>query len=666
MHKSVLRPVMVVFGFWWVILWFWAGMPLALPDVRQVMDVAAVAGATALLVFGLAYGLRRANASVLKGGAAKMARSTIGPVPGYQPPKRCKVDSFSKERWPLTHAWLHNGAEGFEAHRRLFRAILETMAARPELPAAPEPGGHGGCTLIEHCLNVVETGFREAEHWRLSRKNHPNDGWRLGEDAYPLMPLVLLAHDLGKIVAFRTEKGDDTKVIGRKPYHDRESARLVALMEESWELSEDEHNDLIMALSFEHHPQDLPLHAPDRARLLMEFLIHSDRVASENEGRRVKGLPERFPSAEAPPPTPGEAPEQARDSARDPAEAASRQKAGSDSSLYESGQEAEVHPTHAPAHTDDSSRRVESSSGREADDEAQAQAAREQAAEVEQMWDWLREIIARPGTINGRQKQYRIGFWDGKRLYLNEADTRKLLASEYHGDTQRAFEQAGDGRFPITTPLLEALDAKGVLVRRHDGREWNAKNALFKVKSTDPDTGKVLNQGWNSAIVLEFTPDTLPVVLGTMSPAPKPPRITGAVFPQHALRKRSSVPEEAEEPAPDAPEKASERLVENEEPTCTDAPSSPAEEAPEAAAAPEGAASEDPFAAYMSQALPPRKKKRKPQPKGGEACQVPTQTPAEPDAESEKGLNAMDEEPVSKLEQFSEDDLYAQYEEDSR
>ncbi len=637
---------MVVFAFWWAILWFWGGMPVALPNVGRVLDVAMVAGATGLLVFGLAYGLRSANAAILKGGAAKMARSTIGPVPGYQPPKRCKVDSFSKERWPMTHAWLQSGAKDFEAHRRLFRAVLETMAARPDLPAAPEPGGHGGCTLIEHCLNVVETGFREVEQWRLSRKNHPNDGWRLDADAYPLMPLVLLAHDLGKIVAFRTENGDDTKVIGRKAYHDRESARLVALMEESWELSEDEHNDLIMALSFEHHPQDIPQHATDRARLLMEFLIHADRVASENEGRRAKGLPERFPVAEAPAPAEGQA---------EAARAPSQQEAGSDSSLYESEQGGEAHPGDNPRRADPAPGASVAAATPSGDTEAQAQAAREQAAEAGQLWDWLREIIARPGTINGRQKQYRIGFWDGKRLYLNEADTRKLLASEYHGDAQRAFEQAGDGRFPITTPLLEALDAKGVLVRRHEGREWNAKNALFKVKSTDPDTGKVLNQGWNSAIVLEFTPDTLPVVLGTMSPAPKPPRITGAVFPQHALRKRPAEAEEAEERPQADPE----------------GPEPPAEEPPRGAGEAEEKAepqeaetdqdADDPFAAYMSQALPPRKKKRKAPPKEQEASEGASVT------EQENDGNPSD--PASARESgagFSEDDLYAQYEEGSR
>lgn len=543
MKRSVLQPFLIVFVVWFVGLWVADGMPMQLPDTEKAVRVLVISVATVAFVGLMRLFYRQIGGHYLKGGRAKQASATIGPVPGYLPPRQVggEVD-FSASRWPHTHEWLNAGDDEY---RRLFRAVLRVMATKPGLPASPEPTGHGGCTLLEHSLNVVETGLREVDYWIVDRKNHRNEGMPVPPEGRDLMPVVLLSHDLGKIAAFQTAPKDDTTIIKKKAYHDRESARLLGLMEESWALSEDEHNDLIMAVSHEHHPQDIPDHASDQARILMEFLIYADRLASANEDRVYSGELALYSDMDGEPiaadSSAGGTAGRGRSATPDAPEARhSHDNHGGSADL---GRESTADPV--TTHTSATSRVAGDALDRAA------------AAEYQQMWDWLRDVIARPGSVNGNRKNFRVGFWDGKRLYLNEARVRKLLAEEFYGDPARGREQAGDGRYTITRPFLEALDQAGVLVKEFDGDRWNAKNALFRVMSSDPETGKTLEAGaWNSAIVLEFSADTLPVVLGGMEPAPKPPKIVGARWPQHALRSPRTEPEREPEVADEGKAKA--------------------------------------------------------------------------------------------------------------
>lgn len=695
MKRSVLQPFLIVFVVWALGLWVADGMPVSLPDTEKAMRVLIISLATVVFVGLMRLFYRQIGGHYLKGGEAKQARSTIGPVPGYLPPRQAggEVD-FSASRWPHTHEWLH---QGDDEYRRLFRAVLGVMATKPGLPASPEPTGHGGCTLLEHSLNVVETGLREVDYWIVDRKNHRNEGMPVPPEGRDLMPLVLLSHDLGKITAFQTAPKDDTTIIKKKAYHDRESARLLGLMEESWALSEDEHNDLIMAVSHEHHPQDIPDHATDQARILMEFLIYADRLASANEDRVYSGEPALYSDMEGEPVAADVASGSSSSHPSHPksGQAASHTKASRKNHDGASGEGAhstaegvadgeDISPgSSSPSSTSEGQHT--SATSRVAGDALDRTAA----AEYQQMWDWLRDVIARPGSVNGNRKNFRVGFWDGKRLYLNEARVRKLLADEFYGDPARGREQAGDGRYKITAPFLEALDHAGVLVKEFDGDRWNAKNALFRVMSSDPETGKTLEAGaWNSALVLEFSADTLPVVLGGMEPAPKPPKIVAARWPQHALRSPRPEPEpevepevavedeSAAEPAESKPvqEKADGKPeVEMPEGWGTladlvpEKPSrkgkggkpKPEQEKPRADTAPEP--DDDPLAALDPLKNAPKKGRRK------ASSPAPDQEhtgwkDVEPETADTRQEAVPDNEEAADESDFSEDDLYAQYE----
>jgi hypothetical protein len=156
--------------------------------------------------------------------------------------------------------------------RDLLLEIIETIAAYPEA----FPGDGHGVSLLVHTLNVLE---------RLI----------LAKPDEPLALVAAAAHDLGKVTAFQRNKEGKWE---RVKLHDRESARILALLPSYWKIDITHRRALAMAIKYGHAESLVPQVTPDIDRLAatLASLVHAaDGTATKEEKQRLletKDLPE--------------------------------------------------------------------------------------------------------------------------------------------------------------------------------------------------------------------------------------------------------------------------------------------------------------------------------------------------------------------------------------
>lgn len=295
MRNPILRSATIVFVFWWLVSVAWGVKTYGFPDSSVFLLKAIKAFGWGIIAFIFAIvvsaSLRWARRGWHLPTEERGIHCTIGIVPGLliwpRCRKPCRVDLA---RWPRVAEWMTQGQAEYVA---VFQAILDVMGARPHFPASPTKGGHGDATLLEHSLNVAETGLELFSSWRFSRKSGDmmlQDRALTPQDR-DIALLILIGHDIGKLEAFKVD-GDRVSI--EKRFHDREGGRILATLKEVWALPEDDRKALIAAVTHEHHPQDLPTHTGDNVRLLLEFLIDADREAGRREeGRAAIEEPEQ-------------------------------------------------------------------------------------------------------------------------------------------------------------------------------------------------------------------------------------------------------------------------------------------------------------------------------------------------------------------------------------
>lgn len=150
--------------------------------------------------------------------------------------------------------------------RQLLEEVIGTMAAHPEA----YPGeGHGDLTLLQHTLNVVEKVVIQR----------PNE---------PLAVVAAAAHDLGKITSFRKDKKGHWE---RIRWHDKESARLLALLPAFWDLPTAKRSALILATKYGHSMDTMPMHPDPEVNKLAEQLAAPVKLA---DGQATKEEKQRF------------------------------------------------------------------------------------------------------------------------------------------------------------------------------------------------------------------------------------------------------------------------------------------------------------------------------------------------------------------------------------
>ena len=314
-RNPIVKATFIVFATIWVAMnlytlftdpvWFWENIPNMVHGAYVTL-VGCVMGV--LITAGLILLERSLAQMKLQGGSFNGVQSSIGPVPILAPPAR---RAKAKECLPIeserVRQWIEANKTTNPAYVTLFMAIWQTLSAHKTHPASHRKGGHGGRTLAQHCMAVADTALELAPGWSydgvyIKRPGKSPKQIIAKRDANyvfdaldPIIPVLALAHDLGKIEAYRlqadgtvltSESGSEQDHAGVK--HDRLGARILARITEFWELPPRDTRTLSRVIAHYHHPSDFPvdkdgLSIDDRMTALMAFLILADKTTGQRE-----------------------------------------------------------------------------------------------------------------------------------------------------------------------------------------------------------------------------------------------------------------------------------------------------------------------------------------------------------------------------------------------
>lgn len=173
----------------------------------------------------------------------------------------------------------------FPEHAKVFDAIFEVLAHYDYLPATHHPEGHGGASLIAHSVNVVRTMDRLGGAFKYYGLYHGNKlVYPLQEESSlqsgfysfsrndPILPIIALAHDIGKTVAYqpiettelsrreafarKINSGYERKTVAVKRVkgsHDLLGKKVILLIPEIYLLTWKDRLDILTAVGYHHH-----------------------------------------------------------------------------------------------------------------------------------------------------------------------------------------------------------------------------------------------------------------------------------------------------------------------------------------------------------------------------------------------------------------------------
>lgn len=285
-------------------------------------STAIFSAATALASFLFYSASRSDRMRSLEGETVRGMRCTLGKLPIHQPalPLAARIDSAwftsvpelvrdgkneGRNAVAFFNEWLdeHNQDSGYA---KLAKRIILVLAADPQFPASPEPGAHGDRSLLQHSLLVGKRALDSAtsyvyEHDKVNRfaardKKFTFDDHRRS----PLILLVALAHDLGKLTAFVPT--DIPKTYAVVKHHDRESAVQLARFDEFWLLTTEERDIMNAVVGHYHAERGMPLARGGQAiddlrHALVHLLIAADKRAGHEE--QLFGKTQRITQASA-------------------------------------------------------------------------------------------------------------------------------------------------------------------------------------------------------------------------------------------------------------------------------------------------------------------------------------------------------------------------------
>lgn len=162
------------------------------------------------------------------------------------------------------------------AIERLEVAILSMLLAHPDWPADPD-GHHASTSLLDHTLAIRKDCLA-----------------RLADE--PLMGVVALAHDVGKLLAYTVKKTPNGKErwVKKSKSVDRLSAQVLRLTPEFWDLSEDDRTTVNVVLTYSHSPETMPRGTTKpRDRRILDVLRKADGVNTKQEQRQAVHVADR-------------------------------------------------------------------------------------------------------------------------------------------------------------------------------------------------------------------------------------------------------------------------------------------------------------------------------------------------------------------------------------
>lgn len=323
MSQNVIRAAVTVFGFWWIVLGAYGviagiGDPAYLVQSTLAITVLVVAGIVmgVLTSILLIWSKKKGDLEMLAGESVRGLICTLGELPVVQrePPRASALPDLTKipDVDPGFYGlWFEHHERNHPKHAALMRALILVLAYNSKLPATHIAGGHGGRTLFDHSMLVGFSMERLGRTWTytgLRGKKRNNVILHLRDPNYkfnaddPMVAIIGLAHDIGKIESYIYDPKDPNAVIGIANEHDLTGARMIARLPEAWEIPDEDRTAMFLAIAHYHHPMDLPLSpdrrvVDDRTIALMELLIKADFVTSAIEAKGVVPTDEEYEKA---------------------------------------------------------------------------------------------------------------------------------------------------------------------------------------------------------------------------------------------------------------------------------------------------------------------------------------------------------------------------------
>jgi len=305
--KQVLFAAFKVTIFWWIIATAIYSDKLDFRSVQNFIVVILGALSGPALMCWFISSDRNALRNSLSGQTVRGMHSSIGAIPIHAKPLNQSEVFPPESEYPpesdknFIAAWR---AQMPEPMRILLDAVLKTLWAYPTYPAAPTTEdnptrNHGGRSLTTHSLMVAWLMCDHAEHHTYEGpKINGNKLFGLLDPSYrfdakdPLIPILGLAHDIGKIECLIWDKNG--KAVDMANFHDLKGARIMARMDEFWNpgITAEDRRIMQAVLAHYHNAAAVPMRkdgspTSDRLHALLELLIRCDRVASavENGGK---------------------------------------------------------------------------------------------------------------------------------------------------------------------------------------------------------------------------------------------------------------------------------------------------------------------------------------------------------------------------------------------
>lgn len=464
-QNAILRAWAQVLGFWYVVglLVWWARADATLPSLPSVAIAAATQSALIMLV-GAVLGILGALAYIALSGMLVERDLQRGARwygmrvrLGEFEPHALLVDSGRRQaraRGLLEEQGWWKQVAASPPHADAMVAVAALMLREPRLPASPYPGGHGGRTLIEHSLGVVESMLRmrpgfvyQGQYSKRGRLvvplEDPESPIRFGEADVPLLALAAFAHDIGKLACYAPQDGgkpDDRTVPVAEvlPEHDTQGARLLRRVPAILALPRPDRDALIVACGYYHHPWGIPRSdwIDDRARALTELLIQADVATGKAEGHQLRPEDVQEDPEDAPP--------------------AKRPRDGGV-------------PAVAPPEETDLDASV---------------------AGLPPIVLALRATLRQPGVIGGGFRSTTAAYANGGWVFVIEARMTMLIRNAMRryvpdrADDDAFYARRGNNLSQMSAELLDALSGCGWLMQEHAGAEYGPRRALFRLKVT--------------------------------------------------------------------------------------------------------------------------------------------------------------------------------------
>jgi hypothetical protein len=303
MRYKLVQSVALVTSFWWFFLTIYGLFDGSWNGTEELSSYALEAGASISLAVLIAIGIVVAAyvineyllSKYLKGKRVRGLSCSLGapPIPPYHIPMAQNVPQ--KTGRDSVDRWLAYLKRAHPEHYRLAKQILRILLSDPKMPASHVRGGHGGKTLWEHSLLVCERAIVIAPTWTYEGLKTPKgdlvtalrDSSYTFDPADPLVGIIALAHDIGKLKTFLRDPKTG-EVLKETHEHDSVSALMVTKLDEFWQIPRSDQEAILGAVGYYHRPQSFPLDKgqrayDDRTHALMELLIAADRSAGQIE-----------------------------------------------------------------------------------------------------------------------------------------------------------------------------------------------------------------------------------------------------------------------------------------------------------------------------------------------------------------------------------------------